>query len=86
MPIAAIDPSLAIGFYCGGPTDLEDLCGRLTALAKDAHNAPLMTVDRGGSGAGGSGAAAAPPVDRRAVAGGAPGGDGGGGADDWEML
>lgn len=57
MPLASIDPSLAIGLYCSDQRDLDDLCARLRDLAKRAGNAPLLTVDgdRAGGGSGGGG-------------------------------
>jgi hypothetical protein len=82
MPVASIDPSLAIGLYCGSPPELEDLLARLAAMAAAFRSAPLVTVDdRDGGGAGGGGAAAAerPAEDE--------GGDGGDGADDgWTVV
>jgi hypothetical protein len=83
MPLAAIDPSLAIGFYVGGPADLADLCGRLAEVAAAAGNAPLVTVDAGGvEGAESDGGGARARERERHE----EGGGGGGGADDWEML
>jgi len=82
MPLASIDPSLAIGLYCASADDLEDLCGRLRNMASRSGNTPLLTVDAesGGAGSGAREAAAAASVDR----GGGEGVEGG--ADDWEML
>eukprot|EP00878_Enallax_costatus_P012442 GHUV01012993.1.p1 GENE.GHUV01012993.1~~GHUV01012993.1.p1 ORF type:complete len:390 (+),score=129.99 GHUV01012993.1:1071-2240(+) len=47
MPLTAIDPSLAIGFYCKGTDELDDLGGRLQKLMLIAGGAPLMTVVTG---------------------------------------
>ncbi|CAL8470403.1 g9945 [Coccomyxa elongata] len=44
MPIANIDPSLAIGFYCSSSGDFEELCGRLRRLEAEAGCAPLVCV------------------------------------------
>ncbi|GIL70140.1 hypothetical protein Vretimale_3367 [Volvox reticuliferus] len=52
LPAAALDPSMAIGFLCMGPADLEDLFSRLDALAKEYSLAPLMTLTSGGAQAG----------------------------------
>ncbi|GBF93456.1 cysteine protease [Raphidocelis subcapitata] len=83
MPLSAVDPSLAIGFYCGAPGELADLCARLEALAARAGNAPILTVDRTGGGGGGGGGGG-----REAGGGEGGGGAGGEGAGeaDWEML
>ncbi|GIL47679.1 hypothetical protein Vafri_4440 [Volvox africanus] len=52
LPAAALDPSMAIGFLCMGPADLEDLFSRLDGLAKEYSLAPLMTLTSGGALAG----------------------------------
>ncbi|EIE27123.1 peptidase C54 [Coccomyxa subellipsoidea C-169] len=44
MPLANIDPSLAIGFYCSSLSDFEDLCGRLRTLEAEAGCAPLVCM------------------------------------------
>lgn len=44
MPLSAIDPSLALGFYCRDRGDFEDLCKRATDLEKDSNGAPMFTV------------------------------------------
>ncbi|KAH7280419.1 hypothetical protein KP509_37G066300 [Ceratopteris richardii] len=46
MPLNAIDPSLALGFYCIGRGDFEDLCKRASELEKDSNGAPMFTVIR----------------------------------------
>ncbi|CAD7699743.1 unnamed protein product [Ostreobium quekettii] len=58
MPIGAIDPSLAIGFYCRTPGEMEDLVDRIQGLEERAQGAPLVTVTSGepGSARGGLGA------------------------------
>lgn len=52
MPLASIDPSVAIGFYCACPADADDLCARLARMARGASGAPLVTVDGGCAGSG----------------------------------
>eukprot|EP00775_Hariotina_reticulata_P005095 gene5095-5336_t len=47
MPLSAIDPSLAIGFYCGSTDELDNLIKRLQQLADSSGGAPLMTVEMG---------------------------------------
>jgi cysteine protease ATG4 len=44
MPLSAIDPSLAIGFYCRNRDDFDDLCARASDLASQSEGAPLFTV------------------------------------------
>ncbi|XP_042472716.1 cysteine protease ATG4B-like isoform X3 [Zingiber officinale] len=44
LPLDAIDPSLAIGFYCKDKDDFEDFCSRSTQLADKSSGAPLFTV------------------------------------------
>jgi len=44
MPLNAIDPSLAIGFYCRNRDDFDDLCARASDLASKSDGAPLFTV------------------------------------------
>lgn len=44
MPLSAIDPSLAIGFYCRNRDDFDDLCARASDLASRSEGAPLFTV------------------------------------------
>ncbi|PSC76415.1 cysteine protease atg4b [Micractinium conductrix] len=44
MPLAAIDPSLALGFYCGSLDEYRDLCARLEALEANSDGAPLLCV------------------------------------------
>lgn len=44
MPLNAIDPSLALGFYCLDQADFEDLCKRASELEKDSNGAPMFTV------------------------------------------
>ncbi|MCO5563065.1 hypothetical protein L7F22_016701 [Adiantum nelumboides] len=44
MPLNAIDPSLALGFYCIDQGEFEDLCKRATELEKDSNGAPMFTV------------------------------------------
>ncbi|KAI5054762.1 hypothetical protein GOP47_0029907 [Adiantum capillus-veneris] len=44
MPLNAIDPSLALGFYCVDQGDFEDLCKRASELEKDSNGAPMFTV------------------------------------------
>ncbi|PNH07970.1 Cysteine protease ATG4a [Tetrabaena socialis] len=48
LPAASLDPSMAIGFLCQQPAELEDLFGRLEALAQQHSSAPLMTLMAGG--------------------------------------
>ncbi|KAK3204800.1 hypothetical protein Dsin_018846 [Dipteronia sinensis] len=40
----AIDPSLAIGFYCRDKDDFDDFCLRASKLAEVSNGAPLFTV------------------------------------------
>lgn len=44
LPISAIDPSLALGFYCQGEADFDDLCSRLSELESLHRNCPLICV------------------------------------------
>ncbi|KAI3434857.1 hypothetical protein D9Q98_002911 [Chlorella vulgaris] len=44
MPLAGIDPSLALGFYCSSLEEYRDLCRRLAALEKQSGGAPLVCV------------------------------------------
>lgn len=46
MPLEAMDPSLALGFYCKTQEDLEDFCERASELAKVSKGAPMFTVGR----------------------------------------
>lgn len=48
MPLAALDPSLALGFYLRTQDDLDDLCARIEALTGGCG------VGGGGGGAGSS--------------------------------
>eukprot|EP00286_Rhodomonas_abbreviata_P003612 CAMPEP_0181347866 /NCGR_PEP_ID=MMETSP1101-20121128/34102_1 /TAXON_ID=46948 /ORGANISM="Rhodomonas abbreviata, Strain Caron Lab Isolate" /LENGTH=611 /DNA_ID=CAMNT_0023460099 /DNA_START=338 /DNA_END=2174 /DNA_ORIENTATION=+ len=43
MSLAHIDPSLALGFYCDDKSDFDDLCKRISALAKK-DSCPILTV------------------------------------------
>eukprot|EP00879_Flechtneria_rotunda_P032073 GHRR01035224.1.p1 GENE.GHRR01035224.1~~GHRR01035224.1.p1 ORF type:complete len:395 (+),score=182.37 GHRR01035224.1:880-2064(+) len=85
MPLSAIDPSLAIGFYCKDEDDVDDLVKRLQQLMVDARGAPLMTVDVDGSG---SARQQADAGDTEAVGGGShpskPSEQGG--SEDWELV
>ncbi|KAK9804481.1 hypothetical protein WJX73_007788 [Symbiochloris irregularis] len=47
MPLANMDPSLALGFYCSGADDFADLCQRLSALERQSGGAPLLCVVEG---------------------------------------
>ncbi|KAG2445952.1 hypothetical protein HXX76_000555 [Chlamydomonas incerta] len=55
LPSAQLDPSLAIGFVCTCPAELEDLFSRLQALAAQHSSAPLMTLSAGGGAGAGCG-------------------------------
>jgi len=44
LPLSAIDPSLAIGFYCRNRDNFDDLCLRASVLASQSEGAPLFTV------------------------------------------
>eukprot|EP00249_Psilotum_nudum_P019197 c27138_g1_i1 orf=316-1206(-) len=44
MPLNAIDPSLALGFYCRNQDEFYDLCDRASELARDSNGAPIFTV------------------------------------------
>ncbi|KAJ7552129.1 hypothetical protein O6H91_06G043000 [Diphasiastrum complanatum] len=44
MPLDAIDPSLALGFYCHQREDFSDLCARASELAEKSDGAPLFTI------------------------------------------
>ncbi|CAM6099824.1 unnamed protein product [Calypogeia fissa] len=44
MALEAIDPSLALGFYCRDKAEFEDLCTRSSELAKESNGAPMFTV------------------------------------------
>jgi Peptidase family C54 len=44
MPLASIDPSLAIGLFVGDAAELEDLITRLGNLEAAAGGAPLVTL------------------------------------------
>ncbi|GFR44873.1 hypothetical protein Agub_g6216, partial [Astrephomene gubernaculifera] len=44
LPGSSLDPSMALGFLCTGPDDLEDLFTRLEALSRQHSAAPLMTL------------------------------------------
>jgi cysteine protease ATG4 len=44
MALDAIDPSLALGFYCRDKAEFEDLCNRASELAKESNGAPMFTV------------------------------------------
>eukprot|EP00850_Spirogloea_muscicola_P023418 SM000354S13413 [mRNA] locus=s354:19165:21305:- [translate_table: standard] len=46
MPLEAIDPSIALGFYCDSQESLADFCERAEQLAKDSQGAPMFTVGR----------------------------------------
>eukprot|EP00850_Spirogloea_muscicola_P022931 SM000318S12233 [mRNA] locus=s318:47252:49375:- [translate_table: standard] len=46
MPLEAIDPSVALGFYCDSQESLADFCERAEQLAKDSQGAPMFTVGR----------------------------------------
>ncbi|KAL2653633.1 hypothetical protein R1flu_021761 [Riccia fluitans] len=49
MPLDAIDPSLALGFYCKSREDFDDLCSRASDLAAQSQGAPMFTVAQGRS-------------------------------------
>ncbi|BBM98574.1 cysteine protease ATG4 [Marchantia polymorpha subsp. ruderalis] len=49
MPLDAIDPSLALGFYCKSREDFDDLCTRASELATQSQGAPMFTVAQGRS-------------------------------------
>lgn len=44
MPLSAIDPSLALGFYCRNQEDFRDLCERTVELERKGDGAPMFTV------------------------------------------
>lgn len=46
MSLSAIDPSLALGFYCRNREDFEDLCERVLELERQATGAPMFTVEK----------------------------------------
>lgn len=50
MPLASIDPSLAIGFYCRTLDDGLDLLQRLSQLEKESQGAPLVSIVDGQTG------------------------------------
>jgi cysteine protease ATG4 len=54
MPLAALDPSLALGFYLASKADLADLCARIEAIAGGGGGS--------GGGAGGSSGGRCPPL------------------------
>jgi cysteine protease ATG4 len=47
MPLASVDPSLALGFYCGSLESAQDLCQRLAALEQQYPSAPLLNTAAG---------------------------------------
>ncbi|XP_050238724.1 cysteine protease ATG4-like [Mercurialis annua] len=44
IPLDAIDPSLAIGFYCRSRDDFDEFCRLASKLVDDSQGAPLFTV------------------------------------------
>eukprot|EP00250_Pteridium_aquilinum_P006376 c16316_g2_i1 orf=1045-1908(+) len=44
MALSAIDPSLALGFYCRDQEDFEDFCERAVKLERQGNGAPMFTV------------------------------------------
>lgn len=44
MPLSAIDPSLALGFYCRDQEDFKDLCERAVKLERQGNGAPMFTI------------------------------------------
>ncbi len=46
MPVASLDPSLALGFLCRSPSDLAQLCVLLRAVF-DHHGTQLFDVREG---------------------------------------
>lgn len=84
MPVANIDPSLAIGFYCRSPEALRELCSQLRELELRSGGAPLVGIVEG---------PAPPPSSWRHVSSfdGSDEDNGGAAADpdhgsEWEML
>ena len=47
LPLAGIDPSIAIGFYCRTVEDFDSLCRCLEHLERDHASSPLMCVRSG---------------------------------------
>lgn len=47
MPLASIDPSLAIGFYCRSAESLRELCSQLAQLEVKSAGAPLVSIAKG---------------------------------------
>ena len=50
LALPSIDPSMALGFYCRGKREWEELCDRLGALEGQHPASPLVCVRRGGGG------------------------------------
>ncbi|DBA90578.1 hypothetical protein WJX77_002037 [Trebouxia sp. C0004] len=73
MPLASIDPSLAIGFYCRTLGDGLDLLHRLSQLEAQSQGAPLVSIVEGHTGPSWQDSDAKPADDGEA-------------AGDWEML
>ncbi|XP_059649493.1 cysteine protease ATG4-like isoform X2 [Cornus florida] len=46
IPLDSLDPSLAIGFYCGDKDDFDHFCFLASKLADESNGAPLFTVTR----------------------------------------
>lgn len=47
MALEAVDPSLALGFYCRDRMEFDDLCQRASDLATHSNGAPMFTVANG---------------------------------------
>lgn len=76
MPIASIDPSLAIAFYCRSLDSFEDLTTRLKALEGASEGAPLLNIVEGGPPPSFSGVERLPSMDEGGAKGEEP----------WELL
>ncbi|KAI5080401.1 hypothetical protein GOP47_0003584 [Adiantum capillus-veneris] len=46
MPMGALDPSLALGFYCRNQEDFRDLCERALELERKGDGAPMFTISQ----------------------------------------
>jgi len=82
MAIGAMDPSLAIGFYCATAEDFSDLCERLALLEGRHKSAPLITV-RGGEAAASASQDSSAWLEEQCAS---PCAEGDGDAEAWELL
>lgn len=44
MPLSAMDPSLALGFYCRDQEDFKDFCERAVELERQGNGAAMFTI------------------------------------------